>query len=100
MISVIGDGGWGTALAILLYNKGVETVLWSISREYAEYLDEKRENVKFLKGIDIPEGLQITSDDDRVKEAGSALFVVPCEYLRPIAERFRDARPCPAGHRS
>ncbi len=28
---VIGDGGWGTALAMLLVRRGVETTLWSNS---------------------------------------------------------------------
>ncbi|MFH1665435.1 MAG: NAD(P)H-dependent glycerol-3-phosphate dehydrogenase [Candidatus Omnitrophota bacterium] len=90
-ISIIGDGGWGTALALLLHAKGVDTVLWSVSPQYAEFLDKKRENVKFLKGIPLPEGLKITSDDDIVKRSEYAFFVVPCEYLRSVADRFREA---------
>ncbi|MBM4084563.1 MAG: glycerol-3-phosphate dehydrogenase, partial [Planctomycetes bacterium] len=29
VISVLGDGGWGTALAIVLHNKGHKVTLWS-----------------------------------------------------------------------
>ncbi|MFH1799069.1 MAG: NAD(P)H-dependent glycerol-3-phosphate dehydrogenase [Candidatus Omnitrophota bacterium] len=90
-VAIIGDGGWGTALALLLYAKGVDTVLWSVSPEYAEYLREKRENTKFLEGIVLPGGLKITSDDFQVKGADYAFFAVPCEYLRRVAERFKNA---------
>ena len=43
-ISVLGDGGWGTTLAILLFRKGFNVSLWSVSKEYASYLDRKRIN--------------------------------------------------------
>ncbi|MFH1797904.1 MAG: NAD(P)H-dependent glycerol-3-phosphate dehydrogenase [Candidatus Omnitrophota bacterium] len=91
-VSVIGDGGWGTTLALLLYFKGIDTVLWSVSPEYADQLDKKRENTKFLKGISLPCDLKITSDDSLVKEAEYAFFVVPCEYLRAVADRFAGAK--------
>ncbi|MDP8298419.1 MAG: NAD(P)H-dependent glycerol-3-phosphate dehydrogenase [Candidatus Tantalella remota] len=90
-VCIIGDGGWGTALAILLVEKGVDTVLWSYSPEYAEYLDKKRENSKFLEGVPLPADLKITSDVDEAKGADYAVFVVPCEYLRSVAEKFSDA---------
>lgn len=90
-VVIIGDGGWGTALAILLYNKGVDVTLWSVSPEYAGYLDKKRENIKFLKGVSLPRSLRITSDVSLVKDSLYAFFAVPCEYLRSIAERFSNA---------
>lgn len=90
-ICVIGDGGWGTSLALLLHSKGADVVLWSVSPEYASYLSTKRENTKFLKGVKLPQGLKITSDDAVVREADTAFFVVPCEYLRSVADRFSGA---------
>lgn len=87
-VGIIGDGGWGTALALLLHGKGVETILWSVSPEYAQYLDAERENIKFLKGIDLPRNLKITSDDDVIKKVKYVFFVVPCKYLRSTAARF------------
>ncbi|MDD4956157.1 MAG: NAD(P)-dependent glycerol-3-phosphate dehydrogenase [Candidatus Omnitrophica bacterium] len=87
-VTVIGDGGWGTALAILLDSKGIETTLWSFSPEYADYIDKHRENPKFLKGIRIPKGIKVTSEVSEASGSGYAVFVVPCEYLGQTAKRF------------
>ncbi|MDP8258084.1 MAG: NAD(P)H-dependent glycerol-3-phosphate dehydrogenase [Candidatus Aadella gelida] len=90
-ISVIGDGGWGTALALLLHSKGTEVVLWSAFDDYAACLNSSRENTKFLKGITLPKGLKITSDDNEVKSSEYVIFAVPCEYMRGVLDRFKDA---------
>ncbi|MBD3378884.1 MAG: NAD(P)H-dependent glycerol-3-phosphate dehydrogenase [Candidatus Omnitrophica bacterium] len=87
-ISVIGDGGWGTALALLLVSRGVDTTLWSVSPEYAQVLRDKRENPKFLKGVELPPELRITSDEARAAESDHAVIAVPCEYLREVLARF------------
>lgn len=89
-ISVIGDGGWGTALSILMQSKGLEVVLWSAFPEYARVLREKKENIKFLEGIRLPEGLKITSSVSDVEGSDFVFFVVPCEYLREVAGKFKD----------
>lgn len=89
-VLVIGDGGWGTALAILLHNNGIKPVLWSYSPEYAEYLDRNRDNTKFLEGIRIPNDIIITSDTKQCEGMDYAVFVVPCEHLRSVADRFKD----------
>ena len=60
-ISVIGDGGWGTTLAILLSQKGFKITLWGAFPDYVEVLRSKRVNVKFLPGIHIPAEINITS---------------------------------------
>ncbi len=90
-ITIIGDGGWGTALALLLHSKGEDVVLWSAFPEYAKYLAKIRENSKFLKGVELPKDFRVTSDDSVAKGSECAIFVAPCEYLRPVAERFSGA---------
>lgn len=89
-VTILGDGGWGTTLAILLSNKGVSVSLWSISKEYAKFLDNKRTNPKFLKGIKIPARIRITSD---IKEAlsGADLVViaVPSVFMRSVIKKIK-----------
>ena len=88
-IAVIGDGGWGTTLAILLNNKKYSVTIWSVSRDYAEYLDKKRFNPKFLPGVRISKGIEITSDlKNAVSGADIILLAVPSQYMRSVLERL------------
>jgi len=46
-ISILGDGGWGTTLAILLSKKGLSVRLWSAFPDYADTVKQNSENIKF-----------------------------------------------------
>ena len=90
-ITVIGNGGWGTTLAILLYKKGYEITLWGADASYISFLKEKRENIKYLKGIPIPSGIGITSDiSDKLVDAQLLVSAVPTPYLRSVLIKFKD----------
>jgi len=89
---VIGDGGWGTSLALLLHGNGVRTRLWSAFPEQANELREVRENRRFLPGVALPPELEITADPFAAAEGAElAVSVVPTQYLRTVAARFEDA---------
>jgi len=90
-ITILGDGGWGTALAIVAARNGNRVVLWSAFRDYAEYLQKKRENKKFLPGIKIPKPLVITSDlEEAVKWGDLLVFAIPTQYLRNVLYRVKN----------
>lgn len=90
-ITVIGNGGWGTTLSILLHKKGYEVTLWGADASYVNYLKEKRENVKFLKGIPIPSGICITSDiSKKLLDAELIISATPTPYLRSVLTKFKD----------
>jgi glycerol-3-phosphate dehydrogenase (NAD(P)+) len=89
---VIGDGGWGTTLAILLVRAGVKTTLWSAFPEQARELLSTRENKRFLPGVELPRELAITADPfEAARGADLAVSVVPTQFLRDVAARFEDA---------
>lgn len=91
-ISVLGDGGWGTTLAILLSRKGYSVTLWSAFPDYASYLDKKRINVKFLPGIRIPKSIGITHDlKNAVKGREIIIFAIPSLYLRSVLKKYKMA---------
>ena len=82
-ILVLGTGGWGTALSIVLHNKGHNVTLWGSTPDYVEYLKKHRENKKYLKGIEIPSDLEITSDIAKAQiETDLIVVAIPTPYVR------------------
>ena len=82
-ITILGSGGWGTALANLLSNNGHTVTLWSFLAEECENLKKTREN-PFLKGIALHPNIAFTNDLDSVSGAEMVVF----------ATRLRMSRTC------
>ena len=61
-ISIIGDGGMGTVLAMLLCEKNVPTRLWGYDSEQLAKIARDRENKKFLPSYKLPEALVFEAD--------------------------------------
>jgi glycerol-3-phosphate dehydrogenase (NAD(P)+) len=90
-VTVLGDGGWGTALALVNLRRGNKVMLWSAFPEYAKILQKKRENVKFLPGVKLPQGLRTTSDLKEAVEFSEVLVLaVPSQYLRNILFKIKE----------
>ena len=88
-VSVMGAGGWGTALAILLHNNGHEVMLWSALGDEVNLLREKRENASKLPGVKIPEEIVITEDTEMaMKEPDVAVLAVPSPFTRSTSKRL------------
>ncbi|PIQ89745.1 MAG: glycerol-3-phosphate dehydrogenase [Candidatus Omnitrophica bacterium CG11_big_fil_rev_8_21_14_0_20_42_13] len=88
-ITVLGDGGWGTTLSMLLAEKGFGLTLWTVSSEYAGYLNRTRRNVKFLPDFTIPRRIKITSDlTEALCGAKVVVLAIPSQYLRGVLDRI------------
>ncbi len=89
-IAVIGDGGWGTANAILLAGYGHDVTLWGAFPDYIEHMKLVRMNEKFLKGVVLPDNLRLTSDRaEAVRGAEVVVLAAPSKYFASVAEGFR-----------
>jgi len=85
-VAVIGAGAWGTTLACMLAQQGASVRLWAVSRELAIEIEENRENVSFLPGVPLPEGVGVSSNGQRVLHGATAvIWVVPSQWLREVA---------------
>ena len=91
---VIGDGSWGTTLALGLVRAGVTTTLWSRSPERAAEHAATRRNERYLPGVELPAELSFSADPAAAAE-GVDLVVsaVPTQYLRQVVLRFEDFLP-------
>nr|WP_317323428.1 NAD(P)H-dependent glycerol-3-phosphate dehydrogenase [uncultured Flavonifractor sp.] len=83
-ISVMGSGGWGTALALVLLENGHDVTLWSYTEAESSLLREQREN-PMLKGVALPEELKLTSALDCVKGCGAVVLATPSFAVRTTA---------------
>ena len=87
-IVVVGDGGWGTALAVHAASSGREVALWSYDPEYAAQMAESRQNPRFLPGFDIPPAVKIGADLEALLPGTDLLIsAVPTSYLRQVWSR-------------
>ncbi len=83
-VSVIGSGGWGTALALVLLENGSDVTMWSYSREEHEVLQQTREN-PMLKGVTLPDELKLTTDLTCVKGCKAVVLSTPSFAVRGTA---------------
>jgi len=89
-IAVLGDGGWGTTLAIHLHRRGHAVRWWGAFPDYLKTLARRRENVTYLPGIPIPKSLTITPDlSDALAGARIVVLAVPSQHLRSVVRRIR-----------
>lgn len=89
-ITVIGDGGWGTANAILLAGYGHDVTVWGAFPDYVEECRRTRRNEKFLKGVEFPSSLKLTADRaEAVKGAEIIVLAPPSKYFAQVVESFK-----------
>ncbi len=89
-ISVIGDGAWGTTLAILLAENGHHVDLWGAFPEYTQAVGRSRINTKFLPGIRIPENVRLTSDlKSAINNNKLIVLAVPSQYLTATLKEIK-----------
>ncbi len=105
-VAVLGSGSWGTALANLLSvngaslpsEKAFSVSLWGRDRELAEQINSRRENPRYLPGLQLHPNLKATSDPaEALHNAVFCVLAVPCqsmrENLRALAPFFPDKIP-------
>ena len=87
-IAVVGSGGWGTALAKLLYQNGHKVTIWSFAQNEIDYIREHHENA-LLKGVEIPEEIELTTDLACVAGKDIVVSAVPSFAVRQTAEKMK-----------
>lgn len=96
--AILGDGAWGTAIALLLAQSPAHRVtLWSARPANAQLLRETRENRHYLPGVPIPATVELTSDIAAAAQADVWIAAIPTVYLRqtltPLSAQLRALRP-------
>lgn len=81
-ITIIGAGTWGTALAALLANQGIDTTLSSIIKQEIANLRQTKKHPN-LPGMQIPDALKLSEDASAACENKDYILIaVPSPYVR------------------
>ncbi len=89
-VAVIGDGGWGTALATVLQANGHHVTVWGPFADYIGEIRAARENRKFLPGVKLPPEIQWTADRaEAAKNADAWVLAVPSKFYEEVVASFR-----------
>lgn len=87
-ISVYGAGSWGTALAVLAAKAGHNVALIGRNAEEMREMALRRENVKYLPGVILPQTLEPTNDLTKL-DASLIILSVPSHAVRNAAKLIR-----------
>jgi glycerol-3-phosphate dehydrogenase (NAD(P)+) len=89
-IAVLGAGSWGTALSILLADKGHDINLWGRNHEHIESLRTSRENTKYLPDVKLPENINIHNDIVHcINECSIIVLAVSSQGIRDVMEKIK-----------
>jgi glycerol-3-phosphate dehydrogenase (NAD(P)+) len=87
-VAFLGGGSFGTALAVMLGNKGIDTTIWTIDETGVEDINKKRENTKYLPGVTIPQNVTAYSDlNEAVKNSNVIVLSVPSQVIRTVSRQ-------------
>lgn len=88
-IAVFGAGSWGTALTIVLAQKGHRVGLWARRPEAAAQISAERRNPTYLPEAVIPDEVEISSDADVIaRDRDIWVFATPSHTVRAVAENI------------
>lgn len=89
-VAVLGAGAWGTALALLLADKGEAVRLWTWQAAHAERMRSERENAEFFPGFALPPRIAPSSElSDALDGAELVVLVVPSHAMRETLVQAR-----------
>ena len=86
-VAVLGAGAWGTSIASVLAAR-LEVTLWARDPAQAEALARTRRNERYLRGIEIPAAVKLTSNLAETSQAELLLAATPVSGLRDVLEKI------------
>ena len=92
-ISVIGDGGWGTTLAIHLSKNNYNVSLWGPFPQYLQQIRKNNYNRKFLPGIKIPRKINIVDNlKTAIDNCDLIVFAMPSKYTLSTVKKIKSTK--------
>ena len=88
--AIIGDGGWGTALALVLNRNGHHVTVWGPFADNIDAVTRNGVNETFLPNVPIPPTIKWTTTPEiAVAQAELIVLAVPTKFYRDVLEKFK-----------
>lgn len=88
-ITVYGAGSWGTALAVSMGKAGHEVALLGRNPNEMSLMDERRENLRYLPGVVLPQTIKPTVDHLNIEDSEMVVLSVPSHSVRDTAQKIK-----------
>ncbi len=83
-LSVIGGGGYGTALACVADRAGRQVRIWVRNPGILVAINKGHKNPAYLPGIALPEAIIATTELSLAGDADAILLAVPAQFMREV----------------
>lgn len=90
-VAFVGGGSFGTALSVLLSNKGNKVTIYDRDEEVVKDINNNKNNKKYFEdGINIPESIVATNSlEEAVKNNEYVVLAVPSHVIRTMARAIK-----------
>ena len=90
-VSVIGAGGWGSALAQLVSSRGGPVTVWAHQPAQVDEINTAHTNRQFLPGVALNPRIRATASMEEAAGADIFIIVPPSQFLPDVARELGKA---------
>ena len=95
-ITVLGNGTWGTASAMILKRNGHDVHVWGFDANEIAEINKTYCNKRYLPNHKLPEGIKFVSSLSGLQDSDYFLIVIPTQFIRSAFKNFKDFIPANA----
>lgn len=89
-VAFLGGGSFGTALGILLANKGLEVSIYDRNKAVVDDINLNKKNDKYIKDLVIPKNVTAFNDLDKaLKDIKFLVLAVPSHVVRAVSRSLK-----------
>lgn len=89
-VAFLGGGSFGTALGILLANKGLEVSIYDRDKAVVDDINLNKKNDKYIKDLVIPKNVTAFNDlDEALKDIKFLILAVPSHVVRVVSRSLK-----------
>jgi glycerol-3-phosphate dehydrogenase (NAD(P)+) len=93
-VAILGNGGFGSAMAVMLARAGHAVAMWGHDAIYTAQMAAARQNPRYLEGVALPDSIRISNDAAAVLDRAQVVLVaVPTQHVRAVLLAVQPALP-------